>query len=151
MTPDEAPAAPEHARPSRHVGGSPLARNLGLVLALALLCVVGFATGGDRFGSFDNILVILRLAATIGVVSIGMTFVITGGGIDLSVGAVVALSSVWATTLATQTMATDVHWLVMVFAAIAVGTVCGFVNGLLVTVGKIVPFIATLAMMASAR
>lgn len=151
MTPDEAPAAPENARPSRHVGGSPLARNLGLVLALALLCVVGFATGGDRFGSFDNILVILRLAATIGVVSIGMTFVITGGGIDLSVGAVVALSSVWATTLATQTMATDVHWLVMVFAAIAVGTVCGFVNGLLVTVGKIVPFIATLAMMASAR
>ena len=43
----------------------------------------------------------------IGVVSIGMTFVIIGGGIDLSVGAIVALVSVWCTTLATQTMAED--------------------------------------------
>ena len=56
-------------------------------------------------------LTILRLAATIGVVSVGMTFVITGGGIDLSVGAIVALSSVWCTTFATQTMAEDTHWM----------------------------------------
>ena len=57
------------------------------------------ATGSP---SIDNVLTILRLAATIGVVSIGMTFVITGGGIDLSVGAILALSSVWCTTFATQ-------------------------------------------------
>ena len=43
-----------------------------------------------------------------------MTFVITGGGIDLSVGSVVGLASVWATTAGTQTMAQDVHWIVMV-------------------------------------
>ena len=54
----------------------------------------------------------------IGVVSVGMTFVVTGGGIDLSVGAIVALSSVWATTLATQGMANDSHWLVIVFTAL---------------------------------
>ena len=66
-------------------------------------------------------LTILRFASVIGVVSIGMTFVIIGGGIDLSVGAIVALASVWATTLATQTMAEDTHWLVMVFTALAVG------------------------------
>jgi ribose transport system permease protein len=128
-----------------------LGHNLGLVLALALLCVVGFATTGDRFADVDNVMTILRLAAVIGVVSIGMTFVITGGGIDLSVGAIVALSSVWATTLATQTLANEQHWLVMVFTAVAVGAGCGLVNGLLVSYGGVVPFIATLAMLASAR
>ena len=83
----------------------PAGRSAGLVVALVLLVVVGIVTAGDRFASPDNALTILRLGATIGVVSVGMTFVISGGGIDLSVGAIVALSSVWATTVATQTMA----------------------------------------------
>lgn len=135
---------------SRFLGGS-ATRNLGLVIALVILCVVGLATAGERFGSFDNALTILRLAAVVGVVSVGMTFVICGGGIDLSVGAIVALSSVWATTLATQTMAEDIHWTVMVLTALLVGGACGLVNGLLVAYGKVAPFIATLAMLASAR
>ncbi|MGH3520510.1 MAG: ABC transporter permease [Haloechinothrix sp.] len=126
-------------------------RNSGLVLALLLLCLIGVLTAGDRFVSVDNMMTILRLASVIGVVSIGMTFVITGGGIDLSVGAIVALSSVWATTLATQTMAQDLHWTVMVFTALAVGAGCGLVNGLLIAYGKIAAFIATLAMLAGAR
>ncbi len=126
-------------------------RNAGLVLALALLCVAGVLTAGDRFADVNNALTILRLAAVIGVVSIGMTFVITGGGIDLSVGAILALSSVWCTTLATQTMARDTHWIVMVVTALAVGGGCGLVNGLLISYGRVVPFIATLAMLASAR
>jgi ribose transport system permease protein len=128
-----------------------MGRNLGLVVALVLLCIVGLITAGDRFGSTDNALTILKLAATIGVVSIGMTFVIIGGGIDLSVGAIVALSSVWCTTVATQTMAEDTHWVIMAFAALAVGAGCGLVNGLLISYGRIVPFIMTLAMLASAR
>jgi ribose transport system permease protein len=147
-------AAEETARSSggamaalRSTGG----RNLGLVVALVLLCVVGAATAGDRFVSVDNLLTILRLAAVIGVVSVGMTFVITGGGIDLSVGAILALSSVWCTTLATQTLANDTHWIVMVGVALAVGGACGLVNGLLIAYGGVVPFIATLAMLASAR
>jgi ribose transport system permease protein len=128
-----------------------LGRNLGLVIALLLLCLVGLITAGDRFGSTANTLTILKLASTIGVVSIGMTFVIIGGGIDLSVGAIVALSSVWCTTVATQTMAEDTHWLAMAFVALAVGAGCGLVNGLLISYGRIVPFIMTLAMLASAR
>ncbi|MFV0461412.1 MAG: ABC transporter permease [Actinomycetales bacterium] len=124
---------------------------LGLVLALVLLCIAGAVTAGSRFADVDNVLTILRLAAVVGVVSVGMTFVITGGGIDLSVGAILALSSVWCTTLATQTMATNVHWIVMVFTALAVGAGCGLINGLLIAYGKVVPFIATLAMLASAR
>jgi len=130
---------------------SSVGRNLGLLVALALLCIVGAATAGDRFLAGDNMVTILRLAAVIGVISIGMTFVITGGGIDLSVGAILALSSVWCTTLATQNMANDTHWIVMVGAALLVGAGCGLVNGLLIAYGGIVPFIATLAMLASAR
>ena len=131
--------------------GSATGRNTGLVVALVLLCLAGVVTAGDRFANADNLLTILRLASVIGVVSVGMTFVITGGGIDLSVGAIVALSSVWATTLATQTMARDSHWLVMVFTALAVGASCGLVNGTLIAHGRIVAFIATLAMLAAAR
>jgi ribose transport system permease protein len=147
-------AARETARPDNPVLAllrSPAGRNSGLVVALLLICVAGAITAGDRFVSVDNAMTIIRLAAAIGVVSVGMTFVITGGGIDLSVGAIVALSSVWSTTLATQNMANDAHWSVMVFAALAVGAVCGLVNGLLIAYGKVVAFVATLAMLASAR
>jgi ribose transport system permease protein len=129
----------------------PFGRNLGLIVALLLICAAGIITAGDRFASVDNILTILRFASTIGVVSIGMTFVIIGGGFDLSVGAILALASVWCTTLATQQLAQDTHWLVMVGVALAVGAGCGLVNGLLIAYGGVVPFIATLAMLASAR
>jgi ribose transport system permease protein len=126
-------------------------RNAGLVVALVVICIVGAILAGDRFTSTDNALTILRLAATIGVISIGMTFVIIGGGFDLSVGAIVALSSVWCTTVATQTIANDTTWLWMVAVALLVGAACGLINGLLVAYGKVVPFIATLAMLVSAR
>jgi ribose transport system permease protein len=130
---------------------SPAGRNLGLVVALALVCVVGVITAGDLFVDVDNVITILRLAVVVGIVSIGMTFVIIGGGIDLSVGSIVALASVWATTVATQQMAADFHWTIIVFTAMAVGAGCGLVNGVLVAYGRIAPFIATLAMFAAAR
>jgi ribose transport system permease protein len=149
------PVGPDDSAPQvsglRRIFRGSVGRNLGLVLALVILIIVGVVTGGERFASVDNTLTILRLGSVIGVVSIGMTFVIIGGGIDLSVGANVALASVWATTVATQTMATDVHWIVMVTSAIIVATCVGLVNGLLVAYGKIAPFIATLAMLAAAR
>ncbi|VXB85061.1 ABC transporter permease [Aeromicrobium sp. 9AM] len=132
-------------------GNLSIARNLGLIIALVILCVVGIITAGDRFASTDNLLTILRLAAVVGVVSIGMTFVITGGGIDLSVGAILALASVWATTTGTQDMADSIGWIAMVFSALLVGTCAGLINGILIAYGKVVPFIATLAMLASAR
>lgn len=148
--------APQHSSTVLDTGPrralpSGLVRNLGLIIALALLCIVGVITAGDRFASTDNVLTILRLASVIGVVSIGMTFVITGGGFDLSVGAVVGLASVWATTTGTQMLAQDVHWVIMVSTALLVGTAAGLLNGLMVAYGRIVPFIATLAMMAAAR
>ncbi|WP_205705913.1 ABC transporter permease, partial [Kineococcus indalonis] len=136
-------------RPGAPLGGA--TRTVGLVLALAVLCAVGVATAGERFASVDNVMTILRLAAVYGVLSIGMTFVITGGGIDLSIGSVLGLASIWASTVATQTIAQDTHWGVMVFTALAVGAVCGLVNGVLIAYGRVVAFIATLAMMVAAR
>lgn len=150
MTAKPATKSEAHRRIPSVLSG-PAGRNLGLVVALALLCVIGIVTAGNRFGSIDNVTTILRLASVIGVVSVGMTFVIIGGGIDLSVGAIVALSSVWATTVATQTMAADFHWIVMVCTAILVGAGCGLVNGVLIAYGRITAFIATLAMLAAAR
>jgi ribose transport system permease protein len=126
-------------------------RNLGLVIALLALCIFGVITAGERFASIDNLLTILRLASIFGVVSIGMTFVITGGGIDLSVGSVLGLASVWATTLATQDMARELGWWIMVVCALAVGLGAGLINGVLVAYGRVVAFIATLAMLVSAR
>ncbi|WP_456823887.1 ABC transporter permease [Cellulomonas sp. P5_E12] len=126
-------------------------RNLGLVIALVAICAFGVITAGERFASIDNVLTILRLAAVLGVISIGMTFVITGGGIDLSVGSVIGLASVWASTLATQTMAQNSHWIVMVGCALLVGLGAGLVNGVLIAYGKVVAFIATLAMLVGAR
>ena len=121
--------------------------NLGLVGAIVLVALVGAVTAPDNFLTSDNLLTILRQAAVIGVVTVGMTFVIIGGGIDLSVGALVALASVWATTGATQ----EFGVLGMVGVALLVGTLAGLVNGVLIAYGRVVSFIATLAMLVSAR
>ncbi|WP_051109622.1 ABC transporter permease [Promicromonospora sukumoe] len=129
----------------------PALRMGGLVLALVLLIVVGVATGGERFWSFGNLTTILSLAAVWGVVAIGMTFVITSGGIDLSVGSVLGLASIWASTLATQYAAEDYGWWVIAVTAMAVGLGAGLINGLLIAYGKVPAFIATLAMLAAAR
>jgi len=121
-------------------------RNLGLVGVLAILGIIGAITA-DTFWTRSNLLTILQQASVIGVISVGMTFVIIGGGIDLSVGKVMALASVWSTTVATQSYGP----VVMVLCALLVGMGAGLVNGLLIAYGQLVPFIATLAMLAAAR
>jgi ribose transport system permease protein len=138
------------ANPAKRFFASAAGRSIGLVIALILLVIVGAVTAGENFMNFDNFLVILRLASVIGVVAIGMTFVITAGGIDLSVGSVLGLASVVATLGAIQTAASG-FWPLMVFVAIAVGVLAGLVNGLIIAYGKVVAFIATLAMLAAAR
>jgi ribose transport system permease protein len=142
-------AVKDQPRPGGVLSGS-VARTLGLVVALVLLGVVGYLTAGSRFASLDNLTVIVSQAAIIGVLSIGMTFVITAGGIDLSVGSVLGLASVWASTLATQQMAEQYGPWVMVGCALLVGAVAGLVNGVLIAYGRVVAFIATLAMLVAA-
>jgi ribose transport system permease protein len=150
-TGEAVPPAPGRARPARPVAGEPAKRALGLVGVLAALLVIGAITRPDIFLDasklWQNELTVLTLASAIGVVAIGMTFVMIGGGIDLSVGALLALASVWCTTVATQSFGVGG----VIFSALAVGTAAGLVNGLLISYGRLVPFIATLAMMVAAR
>jgi ribose transport system permease protein len=135
----------------RRIAGSSVGRNAGLVIALGVLFVIGGVTAGDRFTDVQNILTIIRYASIIGVISIGMTFVIIGGGIDLSVGSVTGLGSVVATLAAVQTFAQQSTWLVMVVVAIGVGLIAGLVNGVVIAYGNVVAFMATLAMLVAAR
>lgn len=122
-------------------------RNLSLAAVLVLLGIVGVLTSPSSFLTVSNMINILTTASVIGVVTVGMTFVIIGGGIDLSVGALVALASVWSTTVATQSFGIAG----MIFTAIVVAMCAGVVNGVLIAYGRLVPFIVTLAMMVSAR
>ncbi|MFJ8582484.1 ABC transporter permease [Micromonospora sp. NPDC093277] len=132
-------------------GGEGARRNLGLLATLLVLVVIGILTRPDLYGDaswvWGNTLTILKLASVVGVVTVGMTFVIIGGGIDLSVGAIVAVAGVWSTTVATQSYGAGG----MIFTALTVGLGVGLVNGLLISYGRLVPFIATLAMMVAAR
>ncbi|WP_326653757.1 MULTISPECIES: ABC transporter permease [unclassified Streptomyces] len=142
-----AKSAPLNGSWRRSLGLRADVRNLSLLGVLAVLIAVGGITKPDAFLDSSNLQLVLTQASIIGVVTVGMTFVITSGGIDLSVGAIVALASVWATTLATQ----EYGFAGILFTAVVVGLGCGLVNGLLIAYGGMVPFIATLAMLASAR
>jgi ribose transport system permease protein len=146
-------AAPAGDRPAtggtavNHKARREIRKHTTLIIALLALLLVGALTKGADFLSTGNIVTILTLASVIGVVTVGMTFVIIGGGIDLSVGAIIALASVWCTTTATQSYGV----IGMVFSALLVGAGCGLLNGALVAYGRLVPFIVTLAMMVAAR
>ena len=146
--PPPAPAPVPASGPGRaaRMLDSGAGRNLGLVAVLVLLAIVGTVTA-DTFLTTSNLLTILTSASIIGVLTVGVTFVIIGGGIDLSVGKVMALASVWATTVATQSYGP----LVMVLCALVVGAGAGLVNGLLIAYGRIVPFIVTLAALITAQ
>jgi len=150
ITPAHEPVAAGNPNAARRFFSSAAGRNIGLVIALLVLIVVGAVTAGEDFLSLKNMLVILRLASVIGVVAIGVTFVITAGGIDLSVGSLLGLCSVVASVTAVQTAASG-FWPLMIIVAVAVGLAVGFINGWIIAYGKVVAFMATLAMLVAAR
>lgn len=122
---------------------------LGLLLILVLAAVLSPVRDGRVvFLEPQNLLNIVRFASENGIIAIGMTLVILTAGIDLSVGAVLALGSVCAATLLTHQ-----HWGVVptVVATLLLGAVVGAVNGLVTTRFQIPAFITTLAMMSVAR
>ncbi|GAA2611257.1 substrate-binding domain-containing protein [Actinomadura fulvescens] len=139
-------------RPSSQNGGSgrTAARLLGENGALAglVILVVALALLSGDFLTVDNLLNVGVQAAVVAILAFGVTFVIVTGGIDLSVGAVAALSAVVLAWTATEH---GVPWPVALVVAIAVGIAAGLVNGALITYGKLPPFIATLAMLGVAR
>lgn len=117
--------------------------------ALATLAVlVGvFAFGNAAFFSVNNGLTILLQTSVIGLLGIGMTMVIITGGIDLSVGSVLALSG----TVTGMMVKSGVPVPLGMAAGVAVGALCGLANGLIITRMRITPFVATLGMMLIAR
>lgn len=123
-----------------------IAQRFGLLFIFLLLCLV-LASLSDRFLQFSNLVNILRQASINGIVSIGMTLVILIGGIDLSVGSILALSAVIGADLVKGGLPT----IVALPAALLVGASLGAVNGTIITRGRIPPFIATLGMLTVAR
>ncbi len=115
-----------------------------LIVFVVMIIVSAFLS--DRFLTVDNITNILRQSVPLGVVSLGLLFVILTGGIDLSVGSLMAIVSV------TVALVVPDYGLFMgVSAGILVGTLCGAFSGALVATFRIAPFIATLATMTVAR
>jgi len=124
-------------------------KGVGPIVALVLLCIAGGLLNPD-FATFDNLMNVLTRTAFIGIIAVGMTFVIVSGGIDLSVGSMAALIA-GAMIVAMNALATGAHppgpvaiVLLGVLLALAFGALFGIAHGLLVTHGKIEPFIVTL-------
>lgn len=115
---------------------------MGVLIALV---VIGSVLKPDTFPTSDNLRAMLTQASVVGVLAIGMTFVIATAGIDLSVGSAVAAAGVAGGLLV------DSGTAAFVFGALGFGLALGIVNGGAIAYGKVVPFVATLAMLAAAR
>jgi len=120
---------------------------LGPVLGLVVLCIAGFALNHD-FATIDNAMNVLTRTAFIGIIAVGMCFVIISGGIDLSVGSMAALIAGCVILLMNSLGAHHLApWLTVVLGAgfaVLLGAVFGLAHGLLITRGRIEPFIVTL-------
>lgn len=119
----------------------------GIFIAFILICII-LSIATPYFFTAQNIIIVLRQVSINGILAIGVTYVIIAGGIDLSLGSVLALTGVIAASFAHPgTFALAVP----VLLAILVGMAIGAVNGLVITLGKVAPFIVTLGMMTIAR
>lgn len=121
-------------------------RNIPFILFVSIFVVFGLMS--HRFLQFDSLLNIVKQASYIGIVAVGMTFVLLTAGIDLSVGSNMYLSAIVAGLLLGKFSAPI--WLVLP-ACLAVGFTFGFINAFFITKVKIVPFVVTLATMVAGR
>lgn len=119
---------------------------ISALLTLAIL-VIAFSFASPAFLSVNNTLTILLQTSVIGLLGIGMTMVIITGGIDLSVGSVLALSG----TVTGMMVKAGVPVVPAMMLGVCMGAACGLFNGFVVTKMKITPFVATLGMMLIAR
>ncbi|MEM1485841.1 ABC transporter permease [Oscillospiraceae bacterium PP1C4] len=121
--------------------------NLGILIAFVLICII-VSCLSPVFLTADNAFSVLRQVSTNANLALGMTLVIILGGIDLSVGAVVALSG-------TITVGLIVNNHMNIWAAVCIGltlgTLCGLINGVIIAYTRMAPFIVTMAVMNIAR
>jgi ribose transport system permease protein len=120
------------------------ARQKLLAFASLIALMVFFSAASPNFLQTDNMVAILQATAVNGVLAIACTFVITTGGIDLSVGTLMTFCSVMAGVFLTY-WGLPIGW--GIFAALFFGALSGFVSGVLIAKLKVPPFIATLGMM----
>ncbi|HTL02986.1 MAG TPA: ABC transporter permease [Vicinamibacterales bacterium] len=119
----------------------------GVLLALVVISVLFAFLIGPQFFRAANLELMARQTAIVCVAALGMTMVIVSGGIDLSVGSVISLSTV-VTALALRA---NTGPLAAAMGAVAAGALCGLINGLLITGLRVVPFIVTLGTMLLVR
>ena len=141
---------------SERIKSNPVFRffSKNIIIVALIVLGVGLSIATDRFLTVNNVTNVLLQSATTGLVAVGMTYVIITGGIDLSVGSIVALSSALGAGIMKQAME-----IMPVVAAVAtgilvmliVGTLVGFLQGLLISKLRMPAFIVTLAGMSIAR
>lgn len=115
---------------------------IGLILFSLIISIIN-----PRFMRISNILNVLRQTSINSIIAAGMTFIILTGGIDLSVGSILAITGAVVATLISSGM----NVFIAVLIGIGIGAIIGIFNGLVISKGKIQPFIATLAMMTLVR
>src|ERR1700730_10527832 len=143
-------AATKPTAPAAQRGASWASKLIGVqgpLIGLVALCIV-FSFATNVFFSVRNLLNILDQVTVLGIIAIGMTAVIVIGGIDLSVGSVLAFSMMIMGWLSHDC---GLPLLLAVLLALLVGALCGWANGMLITRAKLPAFIATLSMMTIAR
>jgi ribose transport system permease protein len=121
-------------------------RRMGPAIAVLLLGLT-LTILTDRFLTVSNLLNVFRQVSINAIIASGMTLVILTGGIDLSVGSVLALSAAITASVVASGLSTPVA----ILAGLAVGAVVGLINGIIVSRGRVAPFVATLATMTIAR
>ncbi|MCC8108842.1 MAG: ABC transporter permease [Planctomycetes bacterium] len=123
-------------------------RELGIFIAfIVLMLAMAVASNGNSL-SPRNLILVVKQASINGILAVGLMFVIISGGIDLSVGSILAVSGVVASMFAHPG---EYSLVVPVLLATGIGIVLGGVNGVIVAFGKIPPFIVTLGMLTMAR
>jgi ribose transport system permease protein len=128
----------------------------GAPIALVVLLLIAIVVGWPHFHKPQNLINVMRQASYTGIIALSMTFVIISGGIDLSVGSLAAFCASIGVLFMNWLLGNgwSEFWAVVVggiATSIIVGGVCGAANGILITWGKIVPFIVTLGTMSIFR
>ncbi len=121
-------------------------RQFGTLLGLIGLCIVLWILS-PHFLTVSNLLNVAQQTSINAIIAVGMTFVIITAGIDLSVGSLLAFSGV----VLASTLHAGIPLPFAILVGLGTGLVCGLVNGLLITLGRLPPFISTLGMMSVAR
>jgi inositol transport system permease protein len=124
-----------------------LGPRVGLVAALVLL-FAALSLARPNFLTVANLINLVRQISINGILAVGVTFVLLTGGVDLSLGSLVALTGVAAASFAHPG---QFPVIVPVAIGILAGAACGVLNGVVITRGRVAPFIATLGMMTAAR